>query len=60
LRGENFRIKIGSAFLCYFLLQKQKKVEDCLVASANKARQGSKDVAIYYLSHVLIEATVLT
>ena len=26
LREEKFRIKIGSAFLCYFLLQKQKKV----------------------------------
>jgi len=32
-----FRIKIGSAFLCYFLLQRQKKVA-CLILNKEGAR----------------------
>src|SRR4030095_4248731 len=30
---EIYRIKIGSAFLCYFLLQRQKKVETMICTS---------------------------
>jgi len=41
--GEGiFRIKIGSAFLCYFLLQRQKKVETSLDRQKKGKQQSAK------------------
>ncbi|HXF28795.1 MAG TPA: hypothetical protein VN457_03010, partial [Chlamydiales bacterium] len=46
LNRELFRIEIGSAFLCYFLLQKQKKVEWAAQAKKGEVAQQRKEILL--------------